>query len=179
MALCNLALIKFSGARANDLSDPTNAVGANHFGFQVDDLKEMQERIEKAGGVFFFDLGDERKGNFERKMKDPDGIIFDISYCGWVGTDGRTNPKSEQAESPDRTGRHRGGGVIPALSACPEDSLTPRRATAKVITLTLRHKRRVGLGAAANAGMTCSTNRSIDRSVSASERSPSENFTAQ
>jgi predicted enzyme related to lactoylglutathione lyase len=94
----NLALIKFSGARANDLSDPTKAVGANHFGFQVDDLTEMQERIEKAGGVFFFDLGDERKGNFERKMKDPDGIIFDISYYGWVGTDGRINPKFDDAE---------------------------------------------------------------------------------
>jgi predicted enzyme related to lactoylglutathione lyase len=95
----NLALIKFSGARANDLSDPTNAVGANHFGFQVDDLAEMQKRIEKAGGVFFFDLGDERKGNFERKMKDPDGIIFDISFCGWVGTDGRINTKLEHVET--------------------------------------------------------------------------------
>lgn len=95
----NLALIKFSGAQANDLTDPRNAVGANHFGFQVDDLAEMQKRIEQAGGVFFFDLGDERKGNFERKMKDPDGIIFDISNNGWVGTDGRINPKSEHAEA--------------------------------------------------------------------------------
>jgi predicted enzyme related to lactoylglutathione lyase len=91
----NLALLKFSGAQGNDLSDPKNAVGSNHFGFQVDDLKATQERIEKAGGVFFFDLGDERKGNFERKMKDPDGIIFDISHHGWVGTDSRTSPKPD------------------------------------------------------------------------------------
>lgn len=90
----NLALIKFSGKQANDLADPENAVGANHFGFQVDDLKAAQERIEKAGGVFFFDFGDDKKGNFERKMKDPDGIIFDISHRGWVGTDGRIDPKS-------------------------------------------------------------------------------------
>ena len=90
----NLALLKFSGTQGNDLSDPKNAVGSNHFGFQVDDLKATQERIEKAGGVFFFDLGDERKGNFERKMKDPDGIIFDISHHGWVGTDSRTGPKA-------------------------------------------------------------------------------------
>ena len=89
----NLALLKFSGTQGNDLADPKNAVGSNHFGFQVEDLKEAQERIEKAGGKFFFDLGDERKGNFERKMKDPDGIIFDISHHGWVGTDGRTGPK--------------------------------------------------------------------------------------
>lgn len=90
----NLALIKFSGKQANDLADPENAVGANHFGLQVDDLKAAQERIEKAGGVFFFDSGDDKKGNFERKMKDPDGIIFDISHRGWVGTDRRIDPKS-------------------------------------------------------------------------------------
>jgi predicted enzyme related to lactoylglutathione lyase len=85
----NLALLNFSGNKGNDLKDPKNAVGANHFGFQVDDLKETQRRIEAAGGTFFFDLGDERQGNFERKFKDPDGVVFDISFHGWVGTDGR------------------------------------------------------------------------------------------
>ena len=85
----NLALLKFAGATGNDLADPTNAVGANHFGFQVDDLAEAERRIEAAGGKFFFDLGDARKGNFERKFKDPDGVLFDISQHGWIGTDGR------------------------------------------------------------------------------------------
>ena len=84
----NLALLKFAGATGTDLADPTNAVGANHFGFQVDDLAEAQRRIEAAGGKFFFDLGDARKGNFERKFKDPDGVLFDISQHGWIGTDG-------------------------------------------------------------------------------------------
>jgi hypothetical protein len=38
-------------------------------------------------GTFFFDLGnDQEKENFERKFKDPDGIIFDISKKGWLGT---------------------------------------------------------------------------------------------
>lgn len=86
----NLALLKFHGADGNDLSDPRNAVGSNHFGFQVDDLADMQRRIEAAGGKFFFDLGDEKQGNFERKFKDPDGVIFDISKHGWLGTDSRT-----------------------------------------------------------------------------------------
>ena len=85
----NLALLNFAGATGNDLADPTNAVGANHFGFQVDDLAEAERRIEAAGGKFFFDLGDARKGNFERKFKDPDGVLFDISQHGWIGTDGR------------------------------------------------------------------------------------------
>jgi catechol 2,3-dioxygenase-like lactoylglutathione lyase family enzyme len=88
----NMALLNFAGNKGNDLKDPQNAVGANHFGFQVDDLAETQRRIEAAGGRFFFDLGDERHGNFERKFKDPDGVVFDISKHGWIGTDGRKEP---------------------------------------------------------------------------------------
>lgn len=86
----NLALLNFStgvGSQASDLKDPKGFVGAHHFGFQVDDLAETQKRIEENGGKFFFDLGDERHGNFERKFKDPDGVIFDISKNGWQGTD--------------------------------------------------------------------------------------------
>ena len=88
----NLALLNFTGAsgsKASDLKDPKGHVGAHHFGFQVDDLAAAQKRIEAAGGSFFFDLGnDAEKENFERKFKDPDGVIFDISRHGWQGTDG-------------------------------------------------------------------------------------------
>jgi predicted enzyme related to lactoylglutathione lyase len=83
----NMALLNFAGTKGNDLKDPKNAVGANHFGFQVEDIAETQKKIEAAGGTFFFDLGDERHGNFERKFKDPDGVVFDISRHGWMGTD--------------------------------------------------------------------------------------------
>lgn len=85
----NLALLNFTGSagsKASDLKEPHGFVGAHHFGFQVDDLAETQKRIEANGGKFFFDLGDERHGNFERKFKDPDGIIVDISHMGWAGT---------------------------------------------------------------------------------------------
>src|SRR5262249_27548568 len=86
----NLALLNFADSKGNDIkSDPTKAVGTNHFGFQVDDLAETQRKIEAAGGTFFFDLGNERHGNFERKFKGPDGVVFDISQNGWIGTDGR------------------------------------------------------------------------------------------
>ena len=88
----NLALLNFSGTKGNDLKSPVGHVGANHFGFQVDDLAETQKKIEAMGGKFFFDLGDARKGNFERKFKDPDGVVFDISEHGWVGTDSRKEP---------------------------------------------------------------------------------------
>jgi len=88
----NLALLNFSSTKGNDLKSPVGHVGANHFGFQVDDLAETQKKIEAMGGKFFFDLGDARKGNFERKFKDPDGVVFDISEHGWVGTDSRKEP---------------------------------------------------------------------------------------
>ena len=84
----NLALLNYFGKRGSGIEDAKNFVGAHHFGFQVDDLAETEKRIEANGGKFFFDLGDERHGNFERKFKDPDGVIFDISKHGWQGTDG-------------------------------------------------------------------------------------------
>ena len=86
----NLALLNFTGsagAKASDLADGSSFVGAHHFGFQVEDLAETQKRIEAHGGKFFFDVGDDRHGNFERKFKDPDGIIFDVSVNGWQGTE--------------------------------------------------------------------------------------------
>lgn len=83
----NLALLNYKGERGSGLSDAKSFVGAHHFGFQVEDLADTQRRIEAAGGKFFFDLGsDAEKENFERKFKDPDGIIFDISKKGWQGT---------------------------------------------------------------------------------------------
>jgi len=82
-----LALLDYKGERGSGLANAKDFVGAHHFGFQVDDLAETQKRIEAAGGKFFFDLGnDAEKENFERKFKDPDGIIFDISKKRWQGT---------------------------------------------------------------------------------------------
>lgn len=84
----NLALLQFKGKEGSGLEDASTYVGAHHFGFQVDDLEGIQKKIEAAGGKFFFDLGDGKdKVNFERKFKDPDGVIFDISEHGWAGTE--------------------------------------------------------------------------------------------
>ncbi len=86
----NLALLHYTGERGSGLKDAKNFVGPHHFGFQVDDLARAQKDIEAAGGTFFFDLGDDaEKENFERKFKDPDGIIIDISRKGWSGTAGK------------------------------------------------------------------------------------------
>jgi len=83
----NLALLNYVGKRGSGLDNAREFVGAHHFGFQVDDIAATQQKIEAAGGTFFFDLGnDQEKENFERKFKDPDGVIFDISKKGWQGT---------------------------------------------------------------------------------------------
>ena len=83
--IINLALLKYKGERGSGLKDAGSFIGAHHFGFKVDSIEETQKRIEAAGGSFFFDLGkSEDDFNFERKFKDPDGIIFDISAKGWL-----------------------------------------------------------------------------------------------
>jgi predicted enzyme related to lactoylglutathione lyase len=71
--------------------------GANHCGFQVADLKDTEESIKNAGGSFFFDFGDTKRGNFEKKFKDHDGVVFDISKHGWVGTETYTAKKEAAA----------------------------------------------------------------------------------
>jgi lactoylglutathione lyase len=82
--------------------DPNSFIGLHHFGFQCDDLDEQQKQVEAAGGKFFFDLGKEDDDDFERKFKDPNGIIFDINYKGWQLTSARDTSrgktKKKQAE---------------------------------------------------------------------------------
>ena len=83
----NLALLKYKGEAGSGLKDAAGFVGAHQFGFQVDDLEAAREAIEAAGGRFFFTLGKTKdEANFEMKFKDPDGVIFDISEKGWLGT---------------------------------------------------------------------------------------------
>jgi len=85
----NLALLQYRSETGSGLKDPNAFVGAHHFGFVVDDLAEAREKIEAAGGTYFFDLGKEGEEGFERKFKDPNGIIFDINSDGWPMTKDR------------------------------------------------------------------------------------------
>ena len=53
---------------------------------KADDLEASQARIEAQGGTFVIDLLDDDGGPsiYERKFRDLDGVIFDISERGWV-----------------------------------------------------------------------------------------------
>jgi predicted enzyme related to lactoylglutathione lyase len=77
----NLALLQYKSEVGSGV--PAGWVGIHHFGFQCDDLPKQQKQIEKAGGKFFFDLGEPEDEGFERKFKDPNGIVFDINWKGW------------------------------------------------------------------------------------------------
>ena len=77
----NLALLQYKGEVGSGV--PKGWTGIHHFGFQCDDLPAQQKKVEKAGGKFFFDLGEPEDDGFERKFKDPDGIVFDINWKGW------------------------------------------------------------------------------------------------
>jgi catechol 2,3-dioxygenase-like lactoylglutathione lyase family enzyme len=85
----NLALLQYKSEVGSGIKNPREFVGIHHFGFQCDDLEQQQKQIEKAGGAFFFDLGDPDDDDFERKFKDPNGIIFDINWKGWTMTTGK------------------------------------------------------------------------------------------
>ena len=82
----NLALLQYKSEVGSGLKNASEFVGIHHFGFQCDDLEKQQQQIERAGGTFFFDLGDPDDDDFERKFKDPNGIIFDVNWKGWAMT---------------------------------------------------------------------------------------------
>jgi methylmalonyl-CoA/ethylmalonyl-CoA epimerase len=82
----NLALLKYKTDEAAEKGRGKEFVGVHHFGFKVDDVGEAERQVEEHGGTFFMDLPADR-GNmyYEKKFKDPDGIVFDLSHLGWVG----------------------------------------------------------------------------------------------
>ena len=83
----NLALLQYKGETGSGV--PKGWVGIHHFGFQCDDLPAQQKTIEAAGGEFFYDLHKPEDEGFERKFKDPNGIVFDINWKGWPLTRGK------------------------------------------------------------------------------------------
>jgi predicted enzyme related to lactoylglutathione lyase len=83
----NLALLQYKSDVGSGV--PAGWLGIHHFGFQCDDMPKQQKQIEKAGGKFFFDLGEPEDDSFERKFRDPNGIIFDINWKGWQLTSGK------------------------------------------------------------------------------------------
>ena len=81
-----LALLNYKTDEAAGKERGKDYVGVHHVGFWVDELDDMEKSIENGGGTFFLDLPEAKDSlYYEKKYRDPDGIIFDISHNGWVG----------------------------------------------------------------------------------------------
>jgi catechol 2,3-dioxygenase-like lactoylglutathione lyase family enzyme len=61
------------------------AQGENHFGFRVDDFGAVEAALTEAGATYDSELGDPSGMNYERKWRDPEGNLFDVSEKGWYG----------------------------------------------------------------------------------------------
>ncbi len=81
----NLAILNYANTNRPGAATADGRHGIHHFGFRVADFKTAEAEIEVAGGTYCFDLGDPKGMNYERKFKDPEGILFDISEKGWYG----------------------------------------------------------------------------------------------
>ena len=81
----SLALLKYrtdeaAGERGKD------SVGIHHIGFLVDDLDAQRRQVEQSGARLFQDVPREKTTEFyEKKYRDPDGIVFDITHSGLKG----------------------------------------------------------------------------------------------
>jgi catechol 2,3-dioxygenase-like lactoylglutathione lyase family enzyme len=81
----SLALLKYrsdaaAGERGKDY------VGVHHVGFLCDDLAAQSLAVEQNGAQIFQDLPNlKTTEDYEKKYRDPDGIIFDITHSGWKG----------------------------------------------------------------------------------------------
>jgi catechol 2,3-dioxygenase-like lactoylglutathione lyase family enzyme len=100
----NLALLQYKGETGSGLKNAGEFVGIHHFGFQCDNIESQHKQIEAAGGKFFFDLGDPDDDDFERKFRDPNGIIFDINWKGWSLTKGKVNAGKARSKSGGKSG---------------------------------------------------------------------------
>ena len=108
----NLALLQYKSEVGSGV--PKGFVGIHHFGFQCDDLPAQQAKVEAAGAEFFYDLGEPEDEGFERKFKDPNGIVFDINWKGWQLTRGKI--------------KNAAGGLRPAKNAAAQKKVGKRGA---------------------------------------------------
>ena len=91
----NLAILRFKNdAVAGDSGRLQN--GLHHIGFQVDDLEATDGKLRKASSrpmdevnsALKRGMGNGHGGrNVEMKYSGPDGVMIDVSQCGWVGTE--------------------------------------------------------------------------------------------
>jgi glyoxylase I family protein len=89
----NLAILKFKNDAVAGVERGKDWTGIHHFGFQVESLEAIAEKLSAVGAPLRADInaalgvgGSGRYANVEVKYTAPDGVTVDVSETGWVGT---------------------------------------------------------------------------------------------
>jgi glyoxylase I family protein len=90
----NLAILNFKNDTVAGAERGKGFNGIHHFGFQVESLSEIADKLKAAGSAPREDVnqalgvghGPRQGGNVEVKYSGPDGVMVDVSETGWVGT---------------------------------------------------------------------------------------------
>jgi len=98
--LMNLAVLAYANTNRPGAQTADGRHGIHHFGFRIADFKETEAALEAAGASYAFDLGDPTGLNYERKWRDPEGILFDVSEKGWYGALDETVAEKAQEKEP-------------------------------------------------------------------------------
>jgi catechol 2,3-dioxygenase-like lactoylglutathione lyase family enzyme len=100
----NLAILHFKTDQVAGLERGKEWTGIHHIGFQVESLEEVAAKIAAAGGSPREDInralnllaGPAGHGNAEVRYSGPDGVTFDVSHTGWVGTSKRNAAETKR-----------------------------------------------------------------------------------
>ncbi|NOT57600.1 MAG: VOC family protein [Deltaproteobacteria bacterium] len=103
----NLAILNFKNDQVAGVERGKEWSGIHHFGFEVENLEEIAQKIAAAGyarrddinQALGLNMGKSQHGNAEVRYSGPDGIMFDISQGGWVGTPGHPAKKDKPSYS--------------------------------------------------------------------------------
>ena len=82
----NLTLLRFPTDEMAGDERGKDFFGVHHIGFMVDDPEQIGKRITDRGGAHMGKSPGPPGLNAEEKYRDPDGVIFDLSEEGWIGT---------------------------------------------------------------------------------------------
>lgn len=87
----NLAILNWKTEKDADVGvHGANFSGIHHFGFEVDELTETAEKLEKVQAQRLSQregmdtaMGPRGPRNVEVKWAGPDGVVLDVSHTGW------------------------------------------------------------------------------------------------
>jgi catechol 2,3-dioxygenase-like lactoylglutathione lyase family enzyme len=80
--IVNLTLLHFPEGTKGGKGGPDWA-GLHHIGFVVEDEEKTAEKIKQNGGEFFMQLPSYPGVDAEKKFKDLNGVVFDVSPHDW------------------------------------------------------------------------------------------------